>query len=233
MPAWPLALACWLLPTALVIGCFMLSVRLELIEGCFPFTDGCTSISRACRKEPVIHLFRSVMLPTATLLAVQWLVVGAWLSQLGERGRSRKWILFLGVVGALFAILYGVFLGTDGPAYNLMRRYGVTVYFGFTALAELVLSARLWRLPPGPRARLGPGLLAAMMAVAAGMLALGLANVWFANYLDLDAAENVIEWWFALLMHGYFGLLAVAWFRWGLTLEARSPAQDAGRSQPD
>ncbi|MEJ2514058.1 MAG: hypothetical protein P8080_02155 [Gammaproteobacteria bacterium] len=224
MPAWPLALACWLLPTLLVIGCFMLSVHLDLIEGCFPFTDGCTSISRACRKEPVIHLFRSVMLPTATLLAVQWLVVGSWLRQLGEGGRSRMWIVFLGVTGALFAILYGVFLGTDGPAYNLMRRYGVTVYFGFTALGELLLSARLWKLSAPLRDRIGTGLAGGMVAMAAGMLGLGLANVWFANYLDNDVAENVIEWWFALLMHGYFGLLAVAWYRWGLQIEARSPA---------
>lgn len=224
MPAWPLALACWLLPTGVVIACFALSVRLGLIDGCFPFTDGCTSISAACRKEPVIHLFRSVMLPSATLLAAQWLVVGAWLGRLGERGRARNWIVFLGVTGAVFAILYAVFLGTDGPAYNLMRRYGVTVYFGFTALAELVLAARLARLAArGPHAP-GAGIARAMVAFGAVMLGLGLANVVFANFLDNDRAENVIEWYFALVMHGYFGVLALAWRRAGLRLSLTGPA---------
>jgi len=224
MPAFVLALACWLFPTLVVIGCFMLSVRLGLIEGCFPFTDGCSSISAACRKEPVIHLFRAVMLPSATLLAAQWLVVGGWLGSLGERGRARAWIVFLGVTGAVFAILYAVFLGTDGPAYNLMRRYGVTVYFGFTALAELLLSARLWNLAGEGRRELGTGLAAAMVGVSAAMLLLGIANIVFSNYLDNDRAENVIEWFFALIMHGFFGLLAVAWARGRLRLAVGSAA---------
>ena len=54
----------------------------------------------------------------------------------------------LGVTGALFMVLYVVFLGTDGTAYEFMRRYGVTVYFSFTALAQLLLAARL--RGPGP-----------------------------------------------------------------------------------
>ena len=216
MPAWPLALVCWLFPTLVVIACFLLSVRLGLIAGCFPFTDGCTSISAACRKEPVIHLYRAVMLPSATLLAAQWLAVGAWLGQLGERGRPRAWIVFLGVTGAVFAILYAVFLGTDGPAYNLMRRYGVTVYFGFTALAQLVLSARLRRA--GPQAT-SPVISGAMVGIGAAMLLLGLANVAFSNFLDNDRAENVIEWYFALVMHGYFGMVDLDWHRAGLRLQ--------------
>jgi hypothetical protein len=219
MPASVLALAGWLLPTLLVIGCFVLSARLGLVESCFPFIDGCTSISAACRKEPVIHLFRAVMLPTTTVLGACWLVTGSWLGSLGDRGRARAWIVFLGVTGAVFLVLYAVFLGTDGAAYKLMRRYGVTIYFGFTALAQLVLSARLWQLPEPVRSTLGPGLPHAMVALAGSMLALGLGNVVFSNFLDIDRAENVIEWFFALVMHGYFGLMALAWSRAGLRLE--------------
>jgi hypothetical protein len=219
MPASVLALAGWLLPTLLVIGCFVLSARLGLVESCFPFIDGCTSISAACRKEPVIHLFRAVMLPTTTVLGACWLVTGSWLGSLGDRGRARGWIVFLGVTGAVFLVLYAVFLGTDGAAYKLMRRYGVTIYFGFTALAQLVLSARLWQLPDPVRSTLGPGLPHAMVALAGSMLALGLGNVVFSNFLDIDRAENVIEWFFALVMHGYFGLMALAWSRAGLRLE--------------
>ena len=52
-------------------------------------------------------------------------------------------------------VVYATFLGTEGPTYRWLRRYGTVVYFGFTCLCLLLtgrgvsrLSARgLVRLP--------------------------------------------------------------------------------------
>lgn len=221
MRAVPIALAAWLIPTLAVLVTYAVSASRGQAPACFPFLEGCTSISGAARQDPSIHIFRAMMLPTSTLMAAYWLMVRAWLGHLGDTGRARGWITSLGLVGALFMVLYVVFLGTDGRAYELMRRYGVTVYFAFTALAQLLLAARLNRLPGQVQAGVGRGVIRAKTGFGATMLLLGLANIPLANYFPELQADNSIAWNFALLMHGYFGLTAIAWHRAGYRLEAR------------
>lgn len=223
MRATPIALASWLLPSAAVLITYQVSSSLGQVPSCIPFFEGCTSISGAARRDPSIHIFRAMMLPTATIIAAYWLMVRAWLGHLGETGRSRDWITALGLVGALFMVLYIVFLGTDGRVYELMRRYGVTVYFAFTALAQLVLAARLQGLPASVKATVGVGLIRAKVGFCAVMLGLGLVNIPAANFFPDLPLDNVIAWNFALLMHGYFGLTAIAWRRAAYRLAAVFP----------
>lgn len=225
MRATPIALASWLLPSAAVLLTYLVSASLGQVPTCFPFLEGCTSISGAARRDPSIHIFRAIMLPTATVIAAYWLVARAWLGHLGERGRARDWIVALGLIGALFLVLYVVFLGTEGRAYELMRRYGVTVYFAFTALAQLVLAARLARLPADTKLRIGSGVLRAKVGFGAIMLLLGLANIPAANFFPHLQVDNIIAWNFALLMHGYFGLTALAWRRAGVELRVSFAAR--------
>jgi hypothetical protein len=218
MPAWLVALACWLLPSAVVIGCYVLSSGRGQVPACFPFLEGCTSISAAGRQVPAIYWFRGIMLPATTLLVAYWLVMRSWLGSLGVRGPVRPWITGLGVVGALFLVLYAVFLGTEGRAYELMRRYGVTVYFAFTALAQMLTAARLHRLAGPAREAAGPLAARLMLGFVAAMLVLGLVNIPAANFFEADRVENVVEWNFALLMHGWFGLSILPWRRAGLRI---------------
>ena len=221
MRAAPIALASWLLPSAAVLITYLVSASLEQVPTCFPFFEGCTSISGAARRDPSIHIFRAMMLPTATVIAAYWLLARAWLGQLGDTGRGRDWLTALGLVGALFMVLYVVFLGTDGPTYEFMRRFGVTVYFAFTALAQLVLAARLQRLPAPARAMVGEGVIRAKIVFGGVLLLLGLANIPAANFFPELQVDNIIAWNFALLMKGYFGLTAIAWHRAGYCIVAR------------
>src|SRR5918995_339264 len=46
----------------------------------------------------------------------------------------------LALGAAVFLILYGTFLGTEGAWYQWMRRFGVVFYFGFTCIAMLIVS---------------------------------------------------------------------------------------------
>jgi hypothetical protein len=213
MRATTIALIAWLVPSAAVLLTYAVSSAQGQVPSCIPFFEGCTSISGAARRDPSIHLFRALMLPTAAVIAAYWLLVRAWLAHLGETGRGRDWIAGLGLIGALFLVLYVVFLGTDGKAYELMRRYGVTVYFSFTALAQLVLASRLQRFPAEARRVVGSGPLRAKVAFVAVMLVLGLLNIPAANFFPELPVDNIIAWNFALLMHGYFGLTALAWRR--------------------
>jgi hypothetical protein len=216
-------LLCWVVPTLAVAITYAISAGTGQVPTCFPFLEGCTSISGAARRDPSIHLFRALMLPMASVMAAYWILARAWLAQLGDQGGSRNWIAGLGIVAALFLILYVVFLGTDGQAYELMRRYGVTVYFAFTALAQLLLSARLRRLPAAAQARIGVGVVRTKVAFGAAMLMLGLVNVPAKNFFPELPVDNMAAWNFALLMHGYFGLTALAWHRTGYRISAGLP----------
>lgn len=218
-----IALLCSALPILAVVITYAISAGTGQVPVCFPFLEGCTSISGAARRDPSIHLFRAIMLPTASVMVAYWILAHAWLGQFDAHGRGRNWMAGLGIIGALFLILYVVFLGTDGQAYELMRRYGVTVYFAFTALAQLLLSARLRGLPAAAQRGIGAALIRTKVGFGAAMLMLGLVNVPAKNFFPEWPVDNMAAWNFALLMHGYFGLTALAWRRTGYRINAVLP----------
>lgn len=56
----------------------------------------------------------------------------------GKDGRASV-MAVLGIIGAVFLVLYVTALGNEGEWYSWQRRYGVTLYFGGTSLAQLLL----------------------------------------------------------------------------------------------
>src|SRR5688572_33385991 len=107
IPASWIALAAGGLPLAAVHVCLAVSIGVGTVLPCLPYVDGGTSISRACRTEPAVHLFRALVLPSSAAIAATWWVASAWLARERLAGpRVRRWILGLGLVGALFLVLY-------------------------------------------------------------------------------------------------------------------------------
>ena len=207
--AWPLPLLAGLLPLVATLVAYTLSVRLGLVEACMPLIDGCISISRAARHELPNHLFRALLLPAAALQALCWLLCGAWLRTLGAAPtRKLRALPWLGLAAALFLVLYGTFLGTEGEAYRWMRRYGVVLYFGGTCIAMLIVSDAAQSLALQAR-----HVARALLALCIALPLLGLANV-FAPLLHVDAAtraalQNSAEWWGGLVFTLFF--VAIAW----------------------
>jgi hypothetical protein len=181
---------------------------------CMPYVDGCVSVSRAARSGPGLLLFRWLMLPSAFLLLLCWRDVHAWLRGL-QAGTTlrRRWIAGLGIAGAVFLVLYVTALGNESGWYNWQRRYGVTVYFGGTALAQLLLVWVLWPL----RRNLLAGTLHRPIAWLFGLICLqwvlgvfsSVKRFIFADPEFVDRLENLTEWWFALPMSLAF--VAIAW----------------------
>ena len=205
--AW-IALAIGIAPILVVHACYALSIDAGTAPACFPYVEGCTSISRAARHGLANHVFKAVMLPCAALIALFWWLAAAWLREGAAPDRPERRIRamrLLGVVGALFLVLYATFLGVEGDVYRWMRRYGVTVYFSFTVLAQLVLASML-----APRTVLRR----ALASICALMLGLGLASIPLQHLLDdRDAALNALEWNYALLMSLGFVFVGAQWWR--------------------
>jgi len=201
-----------LLPVLAANAAFLVNVHGGL-EGCFPYWDGCYSVSGGVRSGPGLWIFKWAALPTALLMAWCWLRTAEWLER-GAPGRDTRtaWITGLGVAGAAFFLVYALWLGTDGEIYRWMRRYGVVFYFAFTALAQLLLASVLWKRRlemHGGAARVASR---AYLAVVVLMWILGVASAFKRKLTDdpsfLDRVENALEWDFALAMSLVFLALA-------------------------
>lgn len=207
---WPYAMLTALWPIAAVATVLAVAIKQDLVPACVPFWDGCTSISRAGRFGLANLLFKLLMLPYATALAGFWWLCGQWLRHLRPDAPRRVTTLsLLGAIGAVFLALYAGFLGADGELYQWLRRYGITIFFAFSVLAQMLVIALLQAVPAAGRA-----LQQTMLAFAALLLLLGLASLPFQAIGERgDAAINALEWQYALVMCLFYGLIGLAWHR--------------------
>ncbi|PID62809.1 MAG: hypothetical protein CSB44_03100 [Gammaproteobacteria bacterium] len=204
--------------------CTVWSMSAELAPRCFPFTDGCLSISAACRSTPVIHFFRIVMLPISIVSLFFWWRL-AVLPVPTVDARSMYWriVRALGIVGSIFFVLYVCHLGTKGEMYEFLRRLGIYVFFGGVGMAQLMATIGYRRIAGAATPAslvteahrsesriVHRGAATGMTIVIVTLLLLGPLNLILKALLeDPDAAENRIEWIFALLMFGWYLLWAM------------------------
>lgn len=222
---WWVALFAGLLPLAATVIAFRLSVQLGLVPSCNPFVDGCVSISRAARHDLPNILFRALLLPAAVLQGACWMLVPAWLRSLGAPpDRLQRALPWLGAAAALFLVLYGTFLGTDGAGYRWMRRYGVVMYFGLTCIGMLIVADEMQRRVRARRRE--RWITRALLALCAALPLLGLAHVLLPlalpGPLARDALENSTEWWAGAIFTLFFFVLAWAWRSTGFVAALRS-----------
>ncbi len=228
-PLWPLPLSIALLFLGAVHLAWWLSLHYGYIPPCNPYWDGCTSISRAARHGISNHLFRLVVLPTALLHLLNWWLAARWLRDPGRpRDVEALALLGLGAVSAAALALYATFLGTQGEAYELLRRYGVTLYFGCGYLAQLLFLRLALR-----RKRLTRALGLWMQWICVLMLMLGVFNTVATELIDdpafHDRLENALEWQLGLLLVTWFAMQALAWRRVGLAMRLE---HDEGQAPP-
>ena len=201
-----------LLPVIAVTTAYLINIYQTELSACMPFWSGCISISRAVRSGPGLFLFKTLALPAAVFIAVSWVYITRWIgSDKLATDRMIKIMLWLGICGAVFMALYVINLGLDGSMYRYMRRFGVSIFFGFTAINQLLLVRVLWPVRSRlPAVTLKPVLLFTFVVSLEWLLGVGSTGKHLVvNNPDiLDRLENIIEWWFALLLICAFMLLA-------------------------
>ena len=205
-----------LLPIVAIHLSLLVAIDARVIPPCFPYLDGCASISATGRYEPASFVFKPAMMSEWAIMVCYWLLNVAWLRALA--GRAEKTgpvgtaMAAIGTTGAIALILYITFLGTQAPFYEFMRRIGIYFYFGGTVIAQILLARHTlwWSRALGLRRLRLIG--RSQMVLALVPFALGALNFVLKSTLaDSDPAENVIEWFVALLMHVCFLLSYAAW----------------------
>ena len=185
----------------------------EILPSCIPYIDGCTSISSTGRYPPGDRLFRAIMLPQAVILALTWHFTVLWLKSVRPATRASATVLISGLLGALALIVYVSYLASNDPFYEIMRRYGIYLYFIGTVIAQIAVTAAL-----------EPSRLRQIMAWLLVLpFVLGLYNfIQKALVEDLNSMENRIEWVVSLLMQLWFVALYLAWRRSSFDIEVRT-----------
>ena len=217
-----LPLAVGVVPLTAVSVAHWLGVEAGQLPGCIPYVDGCVSISATGRTAPGSFIFKPVYLAFGLVLTAIWSLVVDWSSAFPRpptQNRTRM-ILGFGIAGALALMVYTSLLGTSGPFYEFMRRFGIYVFFVGTVVAQLL--TRL-ALPTGTLRRW-------MLLVVSLPFVLGALNLVLKYLLDdANAAENRIEWIVSLAMQAWFVLLHVAWRQTGFPGAATTGSTSAHR----
>jgi uncharacterized membrane protein len=197
-----------LLPLVASHAAYLISASLEAVPWCVPHLEGCTSISRAARSTgPAIVVYKSLVLPYSVLVGLFWWRTATWLREVRpERRKTIRALPVLGLVAAIGTASYTAVLGVDGDVIQFIRRYAINVGFGFTILAELLLTAALAQEPRVPEA-----LRRAMVGMCAAMLLLGLASIPL-QFLTGSHGEalNAIEWTYGVLLLSFFPVIGAA-----------------------
>lgn len=199
-------------PLVAVTGAYMIALHQDVAVACVPLLEGCTSISRAARYGDALFLFRGLMMPLSMLMVFYWICQWRWLNQwVGNRKRHQV-VLVLGVISSLALVLYANYLGSDGDFYRFMRRFGVTFYFAFALLAQLISVQSLFRSDIA-MSRKALRLVHAQFAVVIFQWLLGLISLWFTiTQPDYKyEADNILEWNFGLAMIAFYAVSGWLW----------------------
>ena len=209
-----LALIITILPLLITNGVYLLSAYQGFIPWCIPYIDGCTTISQAARSGNSIFIYRASMITYGVLLIVFWIYAQQWLNLLyGHTTKIARIILWLGIVGAIFLIIYIDFLGTTGEVNRFMRRYGIMIFFTFTPLAQILMLEQHYNILPSlPDDAIKPGVLKYQLFVLLLMLIIAIISTTLeATQNKTYESENIVEWNFSLLMNMYFLGIIFIW----------------------
>ncbi len=120
----PISLACFFLPVFTVIISYLISIKLNLVAACIPNFEGCTSISRVGRYEPVKFFFKPMMYFYALSIFFFWNI---FLKEIKIIRIKSKNLIFFTFITVIFLCLYITFLG-ESKVYSFFKRIGIYFY---------------------------------------------------------------------------------------------------------
>lgn len=191
------------LPIVAINITYLVSASEGYVPWCVPYWDSCTSISATGRSGTAFFIFKATMIPAALLLMWYWILAARKLNLFGNSGHT---IPVIGIIGAIFLIVYTIALGAVGDLFQLQRRVGIIIFFTFTYLAQLLFSYRVEKLELADTTRPIQWTLCSTV-LAIGLLTL-ILDITLENY---DDYEDAFEWIIALLLQCYFIVSHWSW----------------------
>ena len=193
-----LCIICFLLPLLTIIISFIWSANLNLVNWCIPNFDGCTSISRVGRYEPVVYFFKPLILIYAIFLGLFWKNYYELLNF--DNINISKFFLLIAYCSILFLVLYIIFLG-EGKLYKFFRQIGIFIYIFFTVLTQIIFSNKLKNLSYFNKKI---GHLIYYYSLMLGLVGLLLFPFMIMKIIEITNFKNIVSWNYFLLIQIYF-----------------------------
>ena len=205
-----LSLVVFGLPLFTVVICYFVSVRLNLVSFCIPNLDGCTSISRVGRYEPVKYFFKPFMYLFGVFLLLYWRENFLKLKLLISNNRQLMITYIVGIVSVLFLFLYIFFLG-ESNIYRFFRKIGIYIYIFFTVIAQLLLAIQYIKLKNEVNLNyrfIKFKLILSILLISFGIIILPVLIIKIESFPEI---KNIISWNYFLLIQIYYLMTFLCW----------------------
>ena len=163
-----------------------------ILDFCYPYFDGCYSISRAARQPYSIIIFKILMIISAGFLFFLW-------QRIFNKEKNKSPIL-IGKIGSLFLVIYVIALGNDGFIYEFMRRIGVFIFYIFTLTSQWIFTFS----QSIKRTKFSININLLKFTSFSQILLFILATPFFLIIKNDGSIENIFEWWITLFITIWF-----------------------------
>jgi hypothetical protein len=206
-----LSLIIFVLPIFTIITSFIISVNLEIIPFCIPNIDGCTSISRVGRYEPVKYFFKPLMYLFGVLLIFYWKENYLKLKTF----TNDKQILFasiIGVISVIFLFLYIFFLG-ESNIYRFFRKIGIYIYIFFTVISQLLLAIQYYKIRNKTKKFLNKKFIKYKLILSTFLILFGLSilPILLKKIEHFPEIKNIISWNYFFCIQLYYLITFFCW----------------------
>ena len=203
-----ISLACFVLPVFTVIISYIISINLDLVAKCIPNFEGCTSISRVGRYEPVKFFFKPMMYFYSLVIFFFWITFSKEINNFKIKSKNLVILTFITVI---FLCLYITFLG-ESNLYSFFKRIGI--YFYIISIVLLQLSSnkilisnqkKLSKIFNYKIVKLNYGL--SWLLVISGLILLPVLVIKIDTFPQI---KNIISWNYFLLIQLFFLLFFIS-----------------------
>ena len=205
-----LSLIVFVLPLFAVITSYAISVKIGLVAFCIPNIDGCTSISRVGRYEPVKYFFKPIMYLFGVFLIFYWRENYLKLKLLIKDNNQIIATYVIGIISVIFFFLYIFFLG-ESNIYRFFRKIGIYIYLFFTVIAQLLLAFQYFKFKKKKIFNsfyIKLKLILIVFLVSFGLIILPVLIIRIESFPEI---KNIISWNYFLFIQFYYLLTFFCW----------------------
>ena len=200
-----LSLVCFILPVFTVISSYILSIKFNLVVSCIPNFEGCTSISRVGRYEPVKYFFKPLMYLFCIFLFFYWIQLFKILKKYKIKS---KHTYYMAIFSVIFLSLYITFLG-ENNFYSFFKKVGIYLYIISVILSQHFESRLLFKNSNLLKKNFYIKILKikyyfSSLIIFSGLILLPILLMNIENYPGI---KNIISWNYFLLIQLYFFLV--------------------------
>ena len=205
-----LSLIVFVLPLFTVVISYIVSVKLNLVSFCIPNIDGCTSISRVGRYEPVKYFFKPSMCLFGVFLLLYWRENFLRLRVLIGNNKQILFAYIIGIISVVFLFLYIFYLG-ESNIYRFFRKIGIYIYILFTIVAQFLLAIQYIKLKNEEHFNykfIKFKLILSILLISFGTLVLPILVTKIESFPEI---KNIISWNYFLCIQLYYLISFLCW----------------------